>query len=79
MKYSITEKTLRRTTCRKDFHCLSGNMEGVCEVFDSDGTEAFVTDCPKREREYDHCKPFDGPQGFCECPTRQELYHRYGI
>jgi hypothetical protein len=78
-KYEINEKTIELTTCRNNFHCVSGNMKDVCEIFDSNSHPIAVTNCPKRATKCNYCKPFDGAQGFCKCPTRIELYIRYGV
>ena len=79
MGYIVDEKIQDRTTCRNSFHCLSGNMEGVCEIFNAENIPIVVTDCPKKAEACHYCKPFDVVEGFCKCPTRLELYKRYGI
>ena len=79
MKYKIDAETQKLTSCHNDFHCLLGDMEGVCKFFESGGSPIVVTGCPQRTRECHYCKPFDTKEGFCKCPTRIELYIRYGI
>ena len=79
MGYTVSEEVLKRTDCRNGFDCLSGNMEHVCEVLNRDWTKVVLTNCSGRDVTCHYCKPFDGPQGLCICPTRIELLKRYGI
>jgi len=79
MTYAVSDEIRNRTNCRNEFHCLSGDMQGVCDVYNTLGTKLIVTDCPKRGWYCDYCKAFDISQGFCTCPTRIEIYNRYRV
>ena len=79
MGYEVSEDVLKRTDCHNGFHCLSGDMEGVCAVVNPDWKKVVVTDCPERGLDCAYCRPFQGPQGLCVCPTRIELFRRHGV
>ena len=75
----ITEKTLR---CRNHFACLNGRGHGLCDISEALGsgssTVLFVEPrqdapviCPYR-------KCFGDSLLYCACPTRFEIYKRYG-
>jgi hypothetical protein len=79
MSYTISPKTREHTYCPYDFYCLSGNLEKICKPLNSDWAKIVITNCPERAAQCDYCRPFKGDEGICICPTRLELYGRYGV
>ena len=79
MACTVSEEILKQTNCQKAFRCLSGNMEGFCDILIIDDPPNAAISCPKKNYKCDYHKPFDDEVGFCDCPTRIELFKRYGI
>jgi hypothetical protein len=77
MVITVSEEILNQTAdCDKNFSCLSFQDE-LCEVLDKIGKGFLFVDC--REAECSYCQPVGYAGGACSCPTRMELYERYGI
>ena len=78
MDIKIDEDTLKKTTeCEKNFSCLSGENECLCEAVVSSGNRFLFID-PKSNISCNHCMPF-GNYFLCDCPTRNEIYRLYQI
>jgi hypothetical protein len=74
----IAETTLKRTlSCKKDFCCLTGSREYLCEVVSSVGS-SMVQIKAVSQRSCKYYVPF-GSASYCVCPTRNELFNRYKI
>ena len=79
MGFMVSKKVLDTTTkCANRFACLKGHDYPLCEVVCQLAPKLLETFCVKREACV-YCDPFDPIEGFCTCPTRIELYLRYGI
>jgi len=82
MKIEIDEEVLSKTTeCKKGFSCLSSKTRDICKVrskLESAGAEMILFCEPNNDKHCDYKKPF-GDFCICECPTRKEIYNRYGI
>jgi hypothetical protein len=78
-KYEVNEETLKRTDkCEKSFACLSGDLTSLCVTkITSDNTTYFK--CTEDAESCVYCKSFLNLEKMCACPTRLELYIRYGI
>jgi hypothetical protein len=79
MAYYISKETIECTNCVNNFHCLEGDLDNGCEALDAESNPVVVTICRKRKSKCDYCKHIDDQQGICTCPTRIELYVRYGF
>ena len=78
-KYKVNEETLKQTTrCKKNFACLFGDCEFLCETKIPNGTSVYFK-CSEGEMSCPYCKSFGKIKKMCTCPTRAELYIRYGI
>jgi hypothetical protein len=79
MTFEVDEDVREKTTnCLKLFGCLTGNIDDLCEVQGRLGAMGVLIVKPKREIScpyYVHL----GVSDYCTCPTRNELYTRYGI
>ena len=76
-KFKIREDILKDTTkCKKDFACLSSDNADICkaEGLLSNGLVKIECDEPN-DCSY---KTFMSSV-FCACPTRKEIYKKYGI
>ena len=78
MNIEINEDILKNTTkCKNNFSCLNGEKEFLCEVRSSAGYNSLIIN-PKSNRDCAYLNPF-GSSFFCFCPTRSEIYRRYGV
>lgn len=76
MKLKISKDILKDTTkCRRDFICLLGERECLCEVEDC----INYTLCFIRAGDCGFCdyKIFFEDVFICSCPTRNEIYRSY--
>ena len=74
----IDEAIKRSTTnCEFDFCCLSGVKACLCEAKGSIGHNLLEV-TPKYGSNCRYCLSL-GKAFFCLCPTRNEIYNRYGI
>ena len=78
MKFNISDKILRDTSkCKKDFSCLSGERKDLCQVKPRTYKIYDYIEC-KNEEGCIYQTPLDNVF-ICACPTRREIYDRYGI
>ena len=72
----IDEGVLKKTIkCKKDFSCLSGDKNRLCDVMDS-----IVSDMVRIALQSDKICSYRLSYGYsyyCLCPTRCEIYKRY--
>jgi hypothetical protein len=79
MDITINEDILKQTTkCQHDFACLNSDSYPVCGVLNQQSPSFLETSCIEEEP-CPYCVPYTSTKGFCACPTRGELYRRYGI
>jgi len=76
--YTISKETIARTqNCKKGFSCLKGQREDLCLVeYCAHGALHFIK-CMNEGT----C-PYQGAFGdgfICNCPTRKDLYNKYGV
>jgi hypothetical protein len=77
---TVNKDTLEKTTkCNKNLSCLSGEREDLCKVGVSMSSRNVVVRCVDNEQSCKYWASFGGSEGACLCPTRIELYQRYGI
>lgn len=73
----ITKETIEKTTkCLKNFECLNGGSIR-CKVEDCINNEVHFVKSSSTE----YC-PYNlsfGDDNICTCPTRKEIYNKYGI
>lgn len=79
MAFKIRDGIREQTTrCMSSFQCLNGETRDVCEIDNCIGEKySFLktvkpVTCPYKI-------PFGFSHTICSCPTRAELYKRYGI
>ena len=74
----IDEEILNKTTdCDKDFHCIKTSNHILCKVEDCLNNKVLFVKCLNRE----NC-PYKMPFGksfICNCPTRKEIFNKYGV
>lgn len=79
MDLKISDKTLKDTIkCKKGFSCLSGDQKGLCQVTLHPYKTLYFIECRNNEEECIYQTPIDNAY-ICACPTRKEIYDRYGI
>ena len=76
MKIKVSEYTLLATTkCKKDFCCLRGDQEFLCEIAGSNGHHTVaIKSQPTTSCNY---LMHLGSSTYCLCPIRNEIYHSY--
>ena len=79
MKYIISEEILNRTKCEYNFFCLSGKIPPYCMAVAAYDEDKVLTPCAQDYPNCQYCMPFGKLGGYCQCPTRVELFKRYGI
>jgi hypothetical protein len=76
-EFTVSEETIAATQrCKKDFSCLNGKREDLCPVESCINGEVHFIKCLNKEA----C-PYQGTFGdgaVCYCPTRKELFNKYG-
>jgi hypothetical protein len=80
MKLEISEDILRKTRCKKDFSCLSGERSDLCKVeLRADGQVRKVIFLKNlKDKSCTYAKSF-GYAYICNCPVRKEIYDTYWI
>ena len=74
----IDGEIIKETTeCEKNFVCLSSKDHIYCEVEDCISNEIHFVKC--KSNEYCSYKMFFGKSMICKCPTRKEIYNKYGF
>ncbi|VVB86680.1 Uncharacterised protein [uncultured archaeon] len=77
MVIKVSEDALKKTKCKKDFSCLSGERTDLCMVEYCVNGEIHFLRCMYNSR-CGYQIPF-GYSSVCTCPVRKELYNRYKI
>ena len=73
----IREETLKETIhCHKDFECIKSNNI-CCDVTRSVNNQVHFVEC--KERVQCNYKMSFGNSFICTCPTRKEIYNKYGL
>ena len=71
----ISKETLDKTVyCKKDFDCIKNNNI-CCKVVDCVNKEVYFVECRKFFCNY---RLNYGNSDICNCPTRKEIYNKYG-
>lgn len=74
----IDKKTLKQTTkCEKGFDCLLRDDHVYCKVENCVSDEVHFVKCLNEE--YCVYRMSFGESFICNCPTRKEIYNKYGI
>jgi hypothetical protein len=73
----IDEFILRKTTCRYNFDCLSGDKTRLCKVKAMVGNDMLEVRS-KIDIGCGYRIAFGGTT-FCTCPTRVEIYNHYDM
>ena len=78
MKIEINPKIIEITTkCTKNFDCLTDAQNIYCKVNECIQDEVHFVEC--RYRDYCTYRMTFGDSFICQCPTRKEIYNKYGI
>ncbi len=78
MEYKIDTEILRETVkCRKNFSCLSGVKDCLCEVEDNIYNKILFIK-PRSNKLCDYRNAF-GYSYVCNCPTRKEIFRLYSV
>jgi hypothetical protein len=76
--YRVSEEAIAETKkCMKDFSCLTGLREGLCQVDYCVSGKVHFIKCLNEK----HC-PYTTTFGdglICHCPTRKEIYNKHGV
>lgn len=73
----INKSTLKKTIwCTKNFKCLNKGNPCDCRITSSVKGESHFVNCSENNCTY---KMNFGNGIICNCPTRKELYNKYGI
>jgi len=78
MILEIDQEILQKTTnCEKNFSCLSNKNHIPCKVKSIINNKVIFVECLNR----DYCKYIQnyGNSYICLCPTRIEIFKKYGI
>ncbi len=76
--YRVSEETIAETKkCNRAFSCLKTPIEPLCTIdYCVDGKVHFIKCLNKKGCSY---RSMFGYDFICNCPTRKELYNKYGI
>lgn len=78
MKFEIEGNVINRTDkCRKNFSCLNGKADCLCEVLHMIGNSLIFIK-PPEGKVCDYMTPFGGSH-YCNCPTRMEIHRLYSL
>ncbi len=78
MRLEINENVLEDTTrCKKEFVCLAGAGDCLCEVKYSINRKSFFIKCERIM--LCNYKVSMGNYMLCGCPTRKAIYNQYQI
>ena len=78
MKYKVPDEIVEQTKkCKKDYECLSGSVD-LCPINLPKDTSVYVK-CKNNQQPCDYCISVGSIECMCTCPTRLELYKRYGV
>ena len=78
IEFQINDNVLRDTTkCRKDFSCLSGEKECLCELKYCSYDQSYYIN-PNTEKFCNYMICY-GSTILCSCPVRREIFDRYKI
>ncbi len=73
----ISKDILEKTNwCTKGFSCLTSNPENICKIKYSISEDMKFVECKESPCSYD--LSFEDSY-ICKCPTRNEIYNKYGI
>ena len=76
MKFIVSAKTKQATTkCEKGFSCLNGGRENICKVERNFDEVIFVKCLHTDSCDY---KMSFGYSAICNCPTKKEIFNKYG-
>jgi len=76
--YTVSDEAIAETErCKTGFSCLKGQCEALCPVESCINGKVLFIKCLNKEA----CSYQDtfGDSVICYCPTRKELYIRYGV
>ena len=77
-RFEIHEEILKDTKeCSKDFSCLSSEEKDICKIGKGINGEVYFLEC-KDAGSCNYKKTFKDCY-LCSCPTRKEIYNKYGI
>ena len=65
------------TNCENGFSCLNGGREKICKVESVVSDKVLFVKCLHTDNCY--YKLSFGQEIICTCPTRKEIYNKYGI
>ena len=78
MIFNIDKKTEQKTTdCNKDFDCLTNEKHIFCTGKYLVRKDLALDECLSENRCYYRMSL--GQMHFCTCPTRKEIFNKYGI
>ena len=73
----IEKEILDKTTlCNKDFDCIKNNNIR-CKVTRNVDKKVIFVEC--REKNFCNYKMSFGNSDICTCPTRKEIFKKYGL
>ncbi len=78
IKYEISKETIKRTFgCTSGFRCLDGEPYLRCQI------DRAIEDGPLNVKssillKCGYMLSWEHPEYICACPTRREIYERYG-
>ncbi len=73
----IDKEILNKTTkCEKDFNCLQNKTHVYCQVDSCLNYEVHFIKC--KNEEYCIYRMSFGESFICNCPTRKEIFNKYG-
>jgi hypothetical protein len=78
MSYTVPEEILKHTAKCKKGHACVNNGSGLCQIDLPTETSVYVK-CKVDNPPCDYRVSFGDIKRMCTCPTRLELYIRYGI
>lgn len=78
MKIEIPEEVIQKTTkCNKNFRCLLGEKENLCRIICHMSGNVYFVKC-EGNKDCPYLEPHKKTE-LCNCPVRNEIYHRYKI
>lgn len=79
MSMEISEDVIKCTTkCDKGMPCLSDKDYDLCKVVQSTRDNIIFIKCLE-QRSCSYKTSFGFSSSICNCPTRKEIYKKYGV
>lgn len=78
IEMEIDNEILRETTlCRREYNCIQTGSQASCKVEKCINNIVHFVNCP--DHAFCNYKSSFGSAYICACPTRKEIYRKFGM